>query len=172
MGKNCKTKKGKQEKITAMDKKALFPGSFDPFSIGHDSIVRRAIPLFDKLIIGVGINQGKKGLFPLEKRVEWIKKLYKDIDKVEVTIYEGLTVDYCNKIGAQYLLRGLRTSADFEFERAIGQTNKKLNKGVETVFLLTDPDHTFISSSIIKDIYTNGGDISGFLPEELIDEIK
>ncbi|MFO7880413.1 MAG: pantetheine-phosphate adenylyltransferase [Bacteroidota bacterium] len=148
-----------------MKKTALFPGSFDPFTVGHESIVQRALPLFDKIIIGVGDNHSKGNFFPLEKRVEWIKRLYREESKIDVQIYEGLTVDFCKHLGAQYLLRGLRTSADFEFERAIAQTNKFLDNNVETVFLLTRPEHTFISSSIVKDVYKNGGEISGFLPK-------
>jgi len=150
-----------------MKKTALFPGSFDPFTVGHESIVQRALPLFDKIVIGVGDNHAKGNYFPLEKRVEWIKNLYRDEEKIDVQVYEGLTVDFCEQVGAQFLLRGLRTSADFEFERAIGQTNKMLNNGIETVFLLTHPEHTFISSSIVKDVYKNGGDISPFLPKNL-----
>lgn len=148
-----------------MSKVALFPGSFDPFTVGHESLVYRALPLFDKIIIGVGANQDKKGFFPHEKRIEWIKALFQGNPKIEVMTYEGLTVDFCDHIGADYILRGLRTSADFEFERAIGQTNKSLHPDIETVFLLTHPEHTFISSSIVRDVYKHGGDIKPFLPK-------
>ncbi len=148
-----------------MKNKALFPGSFDPFTVGHESIVKRALPLFDELVIGIGLNHDKNKYFPLEKRVEWIKKLFEHEHKLSVHVYEGLTVDFCKKINARYLLRGLRTSADFEYERAVGQTNKVLNSGIETIFLLTRPEHTFISSSIVKNVYKNGGDISKFIPE-------
>ncbi|MDA3819044.1 MAG: pantetheine-phosphate adenylyltransferase [Candidatus Delongbacteria bacterium] len=148
-----------------MKKIALFPGSFDPFTVGHESIVNRALPLFDELVIGIGVNQDKHKLFPLDKRVEWIKALFKHEQKLSVQVFEGLTVDFCKKINAEYVLRGLRTSADFEYERAIGQTNKVLDEGIETVFLLTRPEHTFISSSIVKDVFKNGGDISKFIPE-------
>ncbi|MFO7789413.1 MAG: pantetheine-phosphate adenylyltransferase [Bacteroidota bacterium] len=148
-----------------MKNKALFPGSFDPFTVGHESIVKRALPLFDELIIGIGLNHEKNKYFPLEKRVEWIERLFEHEPKLSVCVYEGLTVDFCKKINAGFLLRGLRTSADFEYERAVGQTNKVLNGGIETVFLLTHPEHTFISSTIVKDVYKNGGDISKFIPE-------
>ncbi|MGC9330871.1 MAG: pantetheine-phosphate adenylyltransferase [Bacteroidales bacterium] len=148
-----------------MKKIALFPGSFDPFTVGHESIVKRALPLFDELVIGIGVNKDKHKLFPLDKRVEWIKTLFKHEQKLSVQVFEGLTVDFCKKINAQYVLRGLRTTADFEYERAIGQTNKVLDKGIETVFLLTRPEHTFISSSIVQDVFKNGGDISQFIPE-------
>ncbi|MEA3448718.1 MAG: pantetheine-phosphate adenylyltransferase [Bacteroidota bacterium] len=148
-----------------MKNKALFPGSFDPITVGHESIVKRALPLFDELVIGIGVNQDKHKLFPLDKRVEWIKYLFKDEKKLSVEVFEGLTVDFCKKINARYLLRGLRTSADFEYERAVGQTNKVLDAGIETVFLLTRPEHTFISSSIVKDVYKSGGDVSKFIPK-------
>ncbi len=148
-----------------MKKIALFPGSFDPFTVGHESVVKRALPLFDKIIIGLGINQDKKSFFPLEKRIEWIRKLFKDEPKIEVMTYQGLTVDFCNEVGANYLLRGLRTSADFEFERAIGQTNKMIHPDIETVFILTKPEHTFISSSIVRDVYKHGGDVKPFMPK-------
>ncbi len=148
-----------------MKKIALFPGSFDPFTVGHESVVKRALPLFDKIVIGLGINQEKKNFFPLEKRLEWIKTLFQDEPKIEVLTYQGLTVDFCNEVGANYLLRGLRTSADFEFERAIGQTNKMIHPDIETVFILTKPEHTFISSSIVRDVYKHGGDIKPFMPK-------
>ena len=148
-----------------MDKIALFPGSFDPFTVGHESLVRRALPMFDKIVIGVGVNTDKRYFFSEEDRVQWIKDLFKDESKIEVCTYQGLTVDYCAKIGAQYILRGLRTSADFEFERAVGQTNKSLHPDIETVFLLTAPEHTFISSSIVRDLFINGGDTSKFVPK-------
>jgi pantetheine-phosphate adenylyltransferase len=150
-----------------MKKIALFPGSFDPFTIGHESIVMRSLPLFDKLIIGVGINLDKKYFFPLDKRVEWIQQLFANEPKIEVHTYEGLTVDFCDHVGAKYLLRGLRTSADFEFERAVGQTNSILHPDIESVFLLTRPEHTFVSSSIVRDVYMNGGDISYFIPKKM-----
>jgi pantetheine-phosphate adenylyltransferase len=143
---------------------ALFPGSFDPFTIGHESIVRRAIPLFDKIIIAVGKNTNKEDFFPLDKRMEWINRVFDDKEKVEVTSYSGLTVDYCKKINAKYILRGVRTSSDFEYERAIGQMNRTMDSGIETVFLLTQPEHTYITSTIVRDIIRHGGDASRFLP--------
>ena len=151
-----------------MKKIALFPGSFDPFTVGHKSLVDRALPLFDKIIIGVGINHEKANFFPIEKRIQWINDLFKDESRIEVMTYEGLTVDFCDHVNAGYLLRGLRTSADFEFERAIGQTNKAIHPKIETIFLLTHPEHTFISSSIVRDVYKHGGDISSFLPKGMV----
>jgi pantetheine-phosphate adenylyltransferase len=147
-----------------MKKIAVFPGSFDPFTIGHEAIIRRAIDLFDEIIIAVGANALKKNYYTLETRKEMISKVFKNEPRVRIDHYEGLTVDYCLKNGAGYLLRGLRTSADFEFERAIGQVNKSMAPGIESVFLLTAPDHSFINSTIVRDIIRNGGDASKFVP--------
>ena len=123
-------------------KTALFPGSFDPFTIGHESIVRRALPLFDRIVIAVGYNTNKKGFFPLEDRLKWINNVFSDEEKVEVDTYEGLTVDFCAAKGAVYILRGLRTSSDFEYERAIAQMNRSMRPEIESVFLLTLPEYT------------------------------
>ena len=147
-----------------MKKVAVFPGSFDPFTIGHEAIIRRAINLFDEIIIAVGANALKKNFYSLETRKEMITKVFENEPRVTVDHYEGLTVDYCRKKGAGYLLRGLRTSADFEFERAIGQVNKAMAPGIESVFLLTVPEHSFINSTIVRDIIINGGDASRFVP--------
>jgi pantetheine-phosphate adenylyltransferase len=150
-----------------MERVAIFPGSFDPFTIGHEAIVKRAIPLFDKIIIAIGYNSAKKGFFPLEKRETWIKEIFKDYPSVTVDRYEGLTADYCLKINAKYILRGLRTAADFEYERAIGQMNKMLNHDIETVFMLTKPEHSPISSTIVREVIRHGGDASQFVPKEI-----
>lgn len=146
---------------------ALFPGSFDPITIGHESVIRRALPMFDKIIVGVGVNSEKSAMLPSEKRVELIKKVFADEPKVEVVTYSGLTVDFCKANNISFILRGLRTSADFEFERSIGHANQLLDKNIETVFMLTLPEHTFISSSIVRDIAKNNGDISAFLPKAI-----
>jgi pantetheine-phosphate adenylyltransferase len=148
-----------------MDKIALFPGSFDPFTIGHQSIVNRSLPLFDKIIIAVGFNTQKKALLDLENRIKLISDVFAGNPKVEVNQYQGLTIDYCAKVNAQYLLRGLRTAIDFEYERAIGQMNKAMNPGIETVFLLTSPEYTFVNSTIVRDILFYNGDASKFLPK-------
>jgi pantetheine-phosphate adenylyltransferase len=150
-----------------MKKIAVFPGSFDPFTIGHEAIIRRAISLFDEIIIAVGANALKKNFYSLETRKEMINNVFKNEPRVRVDHYEGLTVDYCKKNGAGYLLRGLRTAADFEFERAIGQVNKSLAPGIETVFLLTAPEHSFINSTIVRDIIRSGGDASKFVPSAI-----
>jgi pantetheine-phosphate adenylyltransferase len=147
-----------------MKKIAVFPGSFDPFTIGHEAIIRRAMSLFDEIIIAVGANALKKNFYSLETRKDMINKVFETEPRVRVDHYEGLTVDYCKKNGAGYLLRGLRTSADFEFERAIGQVNKSMAPGIESVFLLTAPEHSYINSSIVRDIIINGGDAAKFVP--------
>lgn len=146
-------------------KKAVFPGSFDPFTIGHESIVRRALSLFDEIIISIGYNVNKKGYFPLEDRKRWIAKVFENEPRVKVDHFEGLTIEHCKELGASYLLRGLRTAADFEYERAIAQVNKAMFEGIETVFLLTMPEHTPVNSTIVRDIIRNGGDASKFLPK-------
>lgn len=150
-----------------MEKIAVFPGSFDPFTIGHESIVKRALPMFDKIIIAVGFNAEKSGFFPIEKRMQWIKDVFKNEPKITVEKYNGITVDFCKSVNAQYILRGLRTAADFEYERAIAQTNRMLNDKIESVFLLTTPEMTPINSTIVRDIVRHGGDASKFVPKEI-----
>jgi len=150
-----------------MNRIAVFPGSFDPFTIGHEGIVRRALVLFDEIIIAVGANALKKSYYSLETRKEMISKVFRDDPGITVDHYEGLTVDYCRKRGAQYLLRGLRTAADFEFERAIAQVNRTIMPDVETVFLLTVPEHASVNSTIVRDIIRSGGDASIFVPAGL-----
>ncbi len=147
-----------------MEKIALFPGSFDPFTIGHESIVKRALSLFDKIIIAIGYNANKKGFFPLEKRLLWIREVFEEEPKVTVDHYSGLTIDFCREMNAEYILRGIRTSADFEYERAIAQVNKQMMPGIESVFLLTYPEYTPVTSSLVRDIIRLGGDASKFLP--------
>jgi pantetheine-phosphate adenylyltransferase len=147
-----------------MKKIAVFPGSFDPFTIGHEGIVRRALSLFDEIIIAVGANALKKSYYPLNVRKEMIGKVFLNEPRIRVDHYEGLTVDYCRRNGAGYILRGLRTAADFEFERAIAQINKALASDVESVFLLTTPEHTPINSTIVRDIIRSGADASRFVP--------
>ena len=150
-----------------MERIAIFPGSFDPFTIGHESIVRRAFSLFDKIFIAIGYNTNKRGFFPLEKREGWIKQVFENDPQVVVDYYEGLTVDFCRKVNAKYILRGLRTAADFEYERAIAQINKAMYPGLETVFLLTTPEYTPVTSTIIRDIIRQGGDATKFLPNSI-----
>ena len=144
---------------------AVFPGSFDPITKGHESIIKRAIPLFDKIVVAIGTNTEKKTFFPLEKRLFWLKEVFKAEPGITVTKYEGLTVEFCKKQEARFILRGLRTSADFEFERSIGQINKMIHPGIETVFLLTTPEYTALNSSIVRDILRHGGDANPFVPD-------
>ena len=155
-----------------MKKIAVFPGSFDPFTVGHESIVRRAIPLFDEVIIAIGYNSQKQGFFPLETRLEWIKKTFADAASVRFDVYEGLTIDFCTKNDAQFLLRGLRTSSDFEYERAIAQMNKTMNEHIETVFMLTMPEHSSLSSSIVREIVRYKSDASKFVPPAFAADMK
>jgi pantetheine-phosphate adenylyltransferase len=150
-----------------MKKIAVFPGSFDPFTIGHEAIVKRALNLFDEIIIAVGANALKKSYYSLATRKKMIKEIFKNESRIKVDHYEGLTVEYCTRNGAGYLIRGLRTAADFEFERAIAQVNKVLAPGIESVFLLTVPEHSHINSTIVRDIIRSGGDASIFVPSAI-----
>ena len=148
-----------------MKKTAIFPGSFDPITLGHESVIRRALPLFDEIIVAIGINSEKKGFFSIEKREKWIRQVFANESKIKVKRYEGLTVEFCKKERAQYILRGLRTSADFEFERVIAQMNKSMVNAIETVFLLTTPELSAITSTVVRDIIKHGGDASQFVPK-------
>jgi len=151
-----------------MSKIAVFPGSFDPITLGHVAVIKRAIPLFDQLIIAIGDNADKKHMFTVEQRKKWIQDVFVNEPKISIEVYDGLTVEFCKKMNAQFILRGLRTSADFEFERSIAQVNRKLAPEVDTLFILTETKYTPITSSIVRDIILNGGDISGFVPDEVV----
>ena len=147
-------------------KRALFPGSFDPITLGHYDIIKRALDLFDEIVVAIGVNGDKNYMFTVEQRKEFIEKAFADEPKVKVTTYQGLTVDFCKEIDAQFILRGLRNPADFEFEKAIANTNRKLSK-IETVFLLTAARTSFISSSIVRDVIRNHGDYTVLVPESV-----
>ncbi|WP_152287317.1 pantetheine-phosphate adenylyltransferase [Flavicella marina] len=149
-------------------KKAVFPGSFDPITNGHVDIINRALPLFDEIVIAIGINADKKYMFSLEERTEFIKKTFTNEAKISISTYQGLTVDYCKSIHADFILRGLRNPADFEFEKAIAIANRKLS-GIETVFLLTSAETSYISSSIVRDIIRNSGDASILVPKSVLE---
>ncbi len=148
-----------------MQRVAVFPGSFDPVTRGHESIIRRAVPLFDHIIVSIGENGEKKPLFSLECRLRWLEMIFKHEARIEIATYTGLTIDFCRSRNAAFILRGLRTSADFEFERGIGQMNKMMYPEIETVFLLSTPEYAAVSSSIVRDVIRHGGDAAQFVPE-------
>ncbi|MES2373096.1 MAG: pantetheine-phosphate adenylyltransferase [Bacteroidota bacterium] len=143
----------------------LFPGTFDPVTLGHIDIINRAIPLFDKIYVGIGINSSKSPMFSAEQRMEWFKEIYKDTPNVESVIYDGLTVNYCKSINAHFILRGIRYVSDFEYEKTIADANRTLDPGIETIFLTGEPKYTSVASTIVRDIIRNGGNASPFLPE-------
>jgi pantetheine-phosphate adenylyltransferase len=145
----------------------LFPGSFDPITLGHVNIINRAIGLFDKLVIGIGSNSSKQAMFSLEQRKDWIAAVFQDEPKIEVQAYTGLTIDFCRKINAHYILRGIRFVSDFEYERAIADMNHSLAPEIESIFLTSAAEHSSISSTLVRDVIRNGGDARQFLPREV-----
>ncbi len=147
-------------------RRALFPGSFDPLTLGHYDIIKRGVDLFDEIIVAIGINASKKYMFSIEERKQFIEEAFKDEPKIKVTTYKGMTVDYCKEIDAKFILRGLRNPADFEFEKAIAHTNRKLSK-IETVFLLTASKTSYISSSIVRDVIRNNGNYKLLVPDSV-----
>ncbi|PKP24446.1 MAG: pantetheine-phosphate adenylyltransferase [Bacteroidetes bacterium HGW-Bacteroidetes-2] len=147
-------------------RRAVFPGSFDPITLGHFDIIMRSLQLFDEIIIAIGINADKKNMFSLEQRKSFIEKAFKDESKIKVVTYDGLTIELCKRLNANFILRGLRNPADFEFEKAIAHTNRKLSK-METVFLLTASSTSFISSSIVRDVIRNNGDYTVLVPDSV-----
>jgi pantetheine-phosphate adenylyltransferase len=146
---------------------AVFPGSFDPITIGHVDLVRRALPLFDQIIVAVGVNSTKKTLFTLEQRLGWLRQVFEQDPKVKVDYFENLTAHYCQRIGARFLLRGLRNASDFDYEKTISQLNHIVGEGIETVFLIAQPEYTHISSTIVREIIVGGADASLFIPKEI-----
>ena len=154
-----------------MKRVAIFPGSFDPITKGHENILRRALPLFDEIIIAIGINNSKQNYFPMEKRKEWIRQVFADEPKVRIESYTGLTIHFCKKMNATYILRGLRTSADFEFEKSIAQNNKIMAPEIETVFILPIPELSAINSTLVRDIIRNGGDATPIVPKGVVFDI-
>lgn len=155
-----------------MKKIAVFPGSFDPITIGHADIVRRALPLFDEIIIAIGSNSQKQTLFPLNQRINWIKTVFKGEKKVKVEAYEGLTVNFCEKKKANYLLRGIRSSADFEYEKTIAHLNHDMLPQLETILILSRPELSSISSTIVREIIRGKGKIGKFVPKEIVKNFK
>ena len=146
-------------------KRAVFPGSFDPITRGHENILRRAAGLFDEVIVAIGVNQDKHSMFSAEQRIAWCEATFADLDNVRVDQFQGLTSDYCRSVRAGWLIRGVRNGGDFEYERTIAQMTKYLDAGLETLILFTDPEHAPISSSVVRDIVHHGGDVSRFVPD-------
>ncbi len=155
-----------------MQRICLFPGTFDPVTLGHVDIIDRSLPLFDKIVVGIGLNTSKEPMFSPEKRREWINEIYKNESRVEGAVYEGLTVEFCKKIGAKFILRGIRYVSDFEYEKTIADANRTLDRSIETIFLTCEPKYTSVASTIVRDIIRNGGDASHFLPEIVFKSIK
>lgn len=150
-----------------MEKICVFPGSFDPITKGHEDLVRRAIPLFDKIYVAVGVNSSKKTLFSLDQRTSWLQDVFREADNVIVDHFEGLTVEYCRKIKARYLLRGLRNASDFDYEKTISQLNYIVGEGIETLFFIAHPEYNHISSTIVREIIRGKGDVKAFLPDAI-----
>jgi pantetheine-phosphate adenylyltransferase len=150
----------------------LFPGTFDPLTLGHVDIINRALPLFDKIVVAIGFNAAKAPMFTAEQRVAWIEDIYKDEPKVVGAYYEGLTVNYCKQVGANFILRGIRYVSDFEYEKAIADANRTLDNSIETIFLTGEPKYTSVASTIVRDIIRNRGNASPFLPNVVYKSIK
>jgi pantetheine-phosphate adenylyltransferase len=148
-----------------MKRICLFPGTFDPVTLGHTDIIDRALPLFDKLVIGIGRNINKEPMFSEQQRLDWLREIYRDNDKVEAVVYEGLTIDCCKEVGAHFILRGIRYVNDFEYEKAIADMNRNLAHDVETIFLTCLPQYTSVASTLVRDVLRNGGNVSAFLPD-------
>ena len=155
-----------------MQRICLFPGTFDPLTLGHVDIINRAINLFDKIIVGIGSNASKDPMFSAEQRLMWIEDIYKNEEKVNGAIYEGLTINFCKQIEAKYILRGIRYVSDFEYEKTIADANRAMDKSLETVFLTGEPKFTSVASTLVRDVLRNGGDVSQFLPEAVNLSIK
>ncbi|KAF0239619.1 MAG: pantetheine-phosphate adenylyltransferase [Sediminibacterium sp.] len=154
-----------------MQRICLFPGTFDPVTLGHTDIINRALPLFDKIYVGIGINSSKNPMFSAEQRMEWFKEIYKDEPRVESVVYEGLTVHFCEHIGARFILRGIRYVSDFEYEKTIADANRTMDHNIETIFLTGEPKYTSVASTIVRDILRNGGNASPFLPQAVINSL-
>lgn len=154
-----------------MDRICLFPGTFDPVTLGHTDIINRALPLFDKLVIGIGRNVNKQPMFSEQQRLDWLRDIYKGNDKVEAVVYDGLTVECCRKVGANFILRGIRYVNDFEYEKAIADMNRSIAENIETIFLTCLPQYTSVASTLVRDVLKNGGDVAKFLPDAVNDSI-
>lgn len=150
-----------------MPRICLFPGTFDPVTTGHVDVIDRALDLFDHLIIGIGVNSGKMPMFSTEQRIQWLRTIYAHEPKITVRSYEGLTVDFCKAMKAQFILRGIRYVSDFEYEKAIADMNRRLDPSIETIFLTCSPEFSTVASTLVRDVIRNGGDVSQFLPESV-----
>ena len=150
----------------------LFPGTFDPVTLGHIDIINRSLPLFDKVIVGIGINAAKNPMFSADQRKQWFEEIYKDEPKVQAVTYDGLTIKYCQSIDARFILRGIRYVSDFEYEKTIADANRTMDRHIETIFLTGEPKYTSVASTIVRDIIRNGGDASPFLPDVVINALK
>jgi pantetheine-phosphate adenylyltransferase len=155
-----------------MSKICLFPGTFDPVTLGHVDIINRSLSLFDKVVIGIGKNSNKTPLYSSEERLYWIKEIYKEEPKVDALVYEGLTADCCKRVGAKFILRGIRYVNDFEYEKAIADMNRSLDSSIETIFLTCLPQYTSVASTLVRDVIRNGGDVSQFLPKVVLQSIR
>jgi len=155
-----------------MARTCLFPGTFDPVTLGHVDIINRAIPLFDKIVVAIGANAAKQPMFSPEQRLLWIQEIFKNEPKVSGAVYEGLTIDFCRQINAQFILRGIRYVSDFEYEKTIADANRAMDPGIETIFLTGEPKYTSVASTIVRDILRNRGDASPFLPDAVIQSLK
>ena len=155
-----------------MQRICLFPGTFDPVTLGHIDIIDRSLPLFDKVVVGIGIDASKNPMFTADQRKQWFEDIYKNQPQVEVAIYDGLTVKFCQSIGANFILRGIRYVSDFEYEKTIADANRTMDRQIETIFLTGEPKYTSVASTIVRDIIRNGGDASPFLPEAVIKSLN
>lgn len=150
-----------------MQRICVFPGTFDPITLGHVDVIKRSVSLFDKLIIAIGVNSQKAPMFSIEQRIAWIEDIFKDYPQITAASYEGLTINYCKEVGAQYMIRGIRYISDFEYEKAIADMNRMLTPEIETLFLTCAPEYSTISSTIVRDVIRNGGDVSKIIPKEV-----
>ena len=155
-----------------MERICLFPGTFDPVTLGHTDVIDRAVDLFDQLVIGIGVNANKAPMFTMAQRVKWIKAIYAHEPKISVQAYEGLTVEFCKKVNAHFILRGIRYVSDFEYEKAIADMNRMLDPAIETIFLTCSPKFSTIASTLVRDVIRNGGNASQFLPEPVIADLS
>lgn len=155
-----------------MQRICLFPGTFDPITLGHTDVIDRSLDLFDEIVVGIGVNSSKMPMFPLEQRMQWIRDIYSHTPKVKVISYEGLTINCCREINARFILRGIRTIGDFEYEKAIADVNRMMESNIETIFLSCTPQYSTLASSLVRDVVRYGGDASQLLPQRVLQDIK